>query len=80
MEWPFSATVRSGGTSIISVPFLLVDTKGESITVAAVKSALKTKLAVEKTHKEALGKQSSGQMSQSLLPLTEAWVSLQGLT
>ena len=77
-----SKTSKVGGTSTvsdISVPFLLVDTEGESITVTAVKSALKIKLAVEKTQKEALGKQNSGQKSQSLLPLTEAWLGLYGL-
>ena len=51
----------------ISVPFLLVDTNGESLTVAAVKSALKIKLAMEKIQKEAALslKGGSSQASQS---------------
>ena len=51
----------------ISVPFFLVDTNGESLTVAAVKSALKIKLAMEKIQKEAALslKGGSSQASQS---------------
>ena len=56
--------------SVISVPFLLVDMEGKSVTIKAIKSPL---LAMDKIHKEAvLNKQNGGQSdSQSSLPLSE---------
>lgn len=74
-------TTKLGETSTISdisVPFLLIDREGESITITAVKSPLNIKLTVEKTQKEALEKQNNDQTSQSLLPLTEAQLGVYG--
>jgi hypothetical protein len=70
--------------SDITVPFLLVDTNGESLTVATVKSAQKIKLAIENKQKEAtvlnLKQSSSGQASQSgPLPPTDTRLGLYGL-
>lgn len=67
----------------ISVPFLLVDTDGQSVIISAVKTPLKIELAVDKIHKEAVpSKQNSGQGSQnpssSILP-AETWLGLYGL-
>ena len=47
-----SDTELTSTLSDISVPFLLIDTNGELLTVTAVKSALKIKLAMEKIQKE----------------------------
>ena len=67
----------------ISVPFLLVDTDGQSVTISAVKTPLKIEHAVDKIHKEAVpSKQSSGQGSQnpsSSISPAETWLGLYGL-
>ena len=74
--------ITKGETSTvsdISVPFLLVDRNGESVTVTAVKSTLKIKLAMEKIQKEAtLSKLSGGQTSQNPSPPTETQLGLYG--
>ena len=56
-------------TSDISVPFFLVDSEGDSITVTSVHPALKINLMVEKIKKEA-NLRKSGLPSQQLLPHT----------
>lgn len=78
------STIIKGETSTISdisVPFLLVDTDGKSVTVTAVKSALKIKLVMEKVQKEAAlsSKLNDGQTSQNPLPPTETRLGLYGL-
>lgn len=78
-----SDTELTSTLSDISVPFLLIDTNGELLTVAAVKSALKIKLAMEKIQKETAIlslKRGSSQASQSNpLPPTDTRLGLYGL-